>query len=54
MSGDRAHYFTSATELRAIWECYSDRNSTIVKSLNSHNTAHNTDKDNNSTETHND
>ena len=50
MSGDRAHYFTSATELRAIWECYSDRSSTTVKSLK----AHNIDKDNNNTETHTD
>ena len=30
-SGDRAHYFTSATELRAIWACYSDKEDTTTK-----------------------
>ena len=36
-SGDRAHYFSSVTELRAIWACYSDNDSTNFRHVENNN-----------------
>ena len=41
-SGDRVHYFTSATDLRAIWACYSDKDNTVENpTLRTNNTVDN-------------
>ena len=45
-TGDRSYYFTSAVELRAIWECYSDKDeNTAMVSGKTSNDNKNTDTD---------